>query len=300
MTAIRVFVAAGRHGSFTRAAGALGITQSAVSRHIASLEALAGRTLFARRGPTIALTPAGSQFYEAVKEAVSTIELAAGQLVQGLATHDRLTVRTSMPSFAMSVVVPALGAFMADHFVKVDLVTSLSPPEPREEFDVLITRDLPLPGMECWSLSRETLVCVGSPAMVSEQAGRDPHCWPLIAARSRPDALPVWALARGLSAEQLRVGAVYDHFFLAVAAAAGGAGLLVAPQALVRDALRTGALALADPEPVPSGETYVAYVNAQSHHMQAARAFCRWLKGRLRDGERGQVAGDENGSGAFR
>ncbi len=38
-TAIRAFVAIGRHGNFTRAAAALSITQSAVSRHVATLEA---------------------------------------------------------------------------------------------------------------------------------------------------------------------------------------------------------------------------------------------------------------------
>src|ERR1700748_2544985 len=135
MVAIRVFATAGRYGSFTRAAAALGVTQSGVRRHIATLGALASCTLFERKGPHIAFTPSGSQFYEAVRDAVSTIELATQHLVQGQHVHDRLMVRTSMPSFAMTVIVPALGTFMANHPVQVDLVTSLSPPLPQEEFD---------------------------------------------------------------------------------------------------------------------------------------------------------------------
>lgn len=283
MVAIRVFAAVGRCGNFTRAAATLGITQSAVSRHVATLETLAARALFERKGPNITLTPSGSQFYEAVRDAVSTIELATQQLVQGQYVHDRLMVRTSMPSFAMTVVVPALGAFMEHHSVQVDLITSLSPPQPQEEFDVLITRDLSLPGTESWELIQEELVCVGSPAMVTAHRAQAPHSWPLIAARSRPDAIPVWAVAKDISVDLLHVGAVYDHLFLAVAAAIGGAGLLIVPRIVVRDQLHNGTLVLADDEKVASGATYVAYVNAQSSHVQAAREFCRWLKGVLRD-----------------
>ena len=283
MVAIRVFATVGRHGNFTRAAAALGITQSAVSRHVSTLEAVAARVLFERKGPTVTLTPAGSQFYEAVRDAVATIELATQQLVQGQHVHDRLMVRTSMPSFAMTVVVPALGAFTASHPLQVDLITSLSPPQPQEEFDVLITRDLTLPGTESWELIQEELVCVGSPAMVAIHRAQALHNWPLIASRSRPDAIPVWAVAKDISVDHLHVGAVYDHLFLAVAAAIGSAGLLIAPRIVVEDQLRNGTLALADDEAVASGATYVAYVNAQSRHVQAAREFCRWLKGMLRD-----------------
>lgn len=282
LTAIRAFVTIGRHGNFTRAAAVLGITQSAVSRHVATLEGLADCQLFERKGSTIAFTPTGSQFYEAVKDAVSTIELATKQMAQRGRAHDRLSVRTSMPSFAMTVIVPALGAFTARNPVQVDLITSLSPPQPQDEFDVLITRDLSLPGTESWELIREELVCVGSPSLVEAHRAQAPHRWPMIAARSRPDVIAAWAVAKDISADRLYVGAIYDHLFLAVAAAIGGTGLLVAPRLLVLDQLREGTLVLFDDQKVASGASYTAYVNPQSEHLQVARDFCRWLKGTLR------------------
>jgi LysR family transcriptional regulator, glycine cleavage system transcriptional activator len=283
LVAIRAFTAVGRYGSFTRAAAALGITQSAVSRHVATLEGLAGGPLFTRSGPHISLTPAGSQFYDAVRDAMSTIELATIQLSQGRHTHDRLVVRTSMPSFAMTVVIPALGDFTARHAVGVDLVTSLSSPQPRDEFDVLITRDLSLPDAESWELFHEELVCVAAPAAAKRHAAQSPSLWPLIASRSRPDAIPIWAVAKGLSADALHVCAVYDHLFLAVAAAIGGTGLLVVPRIVVQDQLDNATLVLVDDEPVASGATYAAYVSAYRRHVQAAREFCRWLKRMLRE-----------------
>jgi DNA-binding transcriptional LysR family regulator len=282
LTAIRAFVTIGRHGTFTRAAAALGITQSAVSRHVATLEKAAGIKLFERRGATIALTTAGAQYYDAVKDAVATIELATQQMFQGVNTNDRLMVRTSMPSFAMTVVVPMLGAFMVQSPLRVDLITSLSPPLLQDEFDVLITRDLAIPNTESWELLQEELVCVGAPQLVQKHRTQAPHRWPMIASTSRPDILATWAVAKDISPDRLHVGAMYDHIFLAVAAAIGGTGFLVAPQLLVLDQLRAGTLVLLDEQKIASGATYWAYMNSHTRQIQAGRNFCRWLKGMLR------------------
>lgn len=283
LTAIRAFVTVGRHGNFTRAAAALGITQGAVSRHVAKLESLADCRLFERKGSTIAFTPAGSQLYDAVRDAISTIELATQQMAQRGRSHDRLRVRTSMPSFALTVVVPALGAFTALNPVQVDLITSLSPPQPEDEFDVLITRDLDLPGTESWELLHEELVCVGAPALAQAHRAKTPTRWPMIASRSRPDLIATWAVAKEISPERLHVGAMYDHLFLAVAGAIGGTGFLVVPRLLVLDQLQAGMLVLVDEQQVISGAVYAAYINPQTEHVQTAREFCRWLKGMLRE-----------------
>ena len=54
--ALRAFEAAARHASFTRAAAELAITQSAVSRHIRTLEEHFGCRLFERSGRHLQLT----------------------------------------------------------------------------------------------------------------------------------------------------------------------------------------------------------------------------------------------------
>jgi len=282
LTALRAFVAVGRHGNFTRAASALGVTQSAISRHIATLETFADARLFLRRGPTITITPQGLQLYEAVKDAVSTIELTMQLLAQRGQRHDRLKVRTSMPSFAMTVVIPSLGAYTAKHGVQIDLITSLSPPGPSDDFDVLISRDLSLPGTESWELVREELICVGSPALLASQHAQTQPRWPMVAARSRPDVIATWSIAAGIASDLLHVVATYDHLFLAVTAAVGGTGFLVVPQWLVLDQLQNGSLVMVDDQKIGSGASYVAYVNLHSAHAQSAGEFCRWLKGMMR------------------
>ena len=54
--ALRAFEAAARHSSFTRAAEELSITQSAVSRHIRTLEEHFACRLFHRSGRNLQLT----------------------------------------------------------------------------------------------------------------------------------------------------------------------------------------------------------------------------------------------------
>jgi DNA-binding transcriptional LysR family regulator len=60
-TGLRVLREVAQLGSFSRAARALGYTQSAVSRQAAALEAVAGRPLFERGHDGVNLTPAGAR-----------------------------------------------------------------------------------------------------------------------------------------------------------------------------------------------------------------------------------------------
>ncbi len=70
---IFAFEAAARHGSFTAAAGELGVSQAAVSKQIAALEERLGVALFFRRPRHVELTPAGRQLAASSHTALSSI-----------------------------------------------------------------------------------------------------------------------------------------------------------------------------------------------------------------------------------
>ena len=55
LNALRAFDAVGQHLSFTAGAGALNVSQSAVSRHVISLEELIGQKLLDRSGARLRL-----------------------------------------------------------------------------------------------------------------------------------------------------------------------------------------------------------------------------------------------------
>jgi DNA-binding transcriptional LysR family regulator len=73
---VRAFVAAAESGNFGRAAEQLQLTQQALSKRIARLEADVG-TLFARRPRGVALTARGARFLPAARELLAAADAAA-------------------------------------------------------------------------------------------------------------------------------------------------------------------------------------------------------------------------------
>ncbi|WP_122845823.1 LysR family transcriptional regulator, partial [Pseudomonas viridiflava] len=78
--ALRAFEAAARHSSFTRAGEELSITQSAVSRHIRTLEEHFACRLFQRVGRTLQLTEAARTLLPGVRDGFSALERACNAL----------------------------------------------------------------------------------------------------------------------------------------------------------------------------------------------------------------------------
>ncbi len=73
---ISYVVAASEHGSFRRAAAALGVQESAISRRVRDLEIRLGTALFVRSHSGVTLTLAGKQFVDRGRKALSEIGLA--------------------------------------------------------------------------------------------------------------------------------------------------------------------------------------------------------------------------------
>jgi len=170
LNAVRAFTEAAKHCNFSKAAASLGMTQSGVSRHVANLEQWTQKQLFIRNGGQLTLTDAGRLYHESIREAMATIDLVSRQLkTQGAKTRlPTLAVRTSLPTFSMSVLIPALSTFQAEHQTNIEVLTALSPLEPMDKCDVLITRDLIIQDAEQWHLFSEDLICVGSAKILSE------------------------------------------------------------------------------------------------------------------------------------
>src|SRR6266481_402024 len=73
---LRYFAAVAAHGSFSRAANQLHLTQPALSRQVKSLEDEIGVALIVRGQNTISLTSAGEDFYEEAKDILARVGLA--------------------------------------------------------------------------------------------------------------------------------------------------------------------------------------------------------------------------------
>jgi LysR family glycine cleavage system transcriptional activator len=280
LNAVRAFVTIAREGSVTRAANALGITQSSVSRYLAVLQEYLGTDLVERRGRRSELTQFGRLFANTVSEPLDTVCFTAKRMRRrNRSDANRIVVRTSLSTFAYSFLIPNLQAFSAEmDGVIVDVISSLSPPTSSDNFDILITRDLSvIEPADDWAIYNETLVCVGSPGHVAGKTLSIARSMPLLNITSRPDIMPTWLRAMNLTARDIKSGARYDHNYLALPAVMTGKCLLVAPEIIVGDLVRAGALHVIPGSRAPSGMQYRAYAVDRSDNPEIARAFCRWV-----------------------
>lgn len=94
-------------GSFSRAASALGFTQSAVSQHVAGLERTAGTPLLTRR-PTVAPTPAGREFLRHARQILAH-EQAARAAVARVTGRDEDTPVAAAVTPATEQLLPVAG-----------------------------------------------------------------------------------------------------------------------------------------------------------------------------------------------
>jgi DNA-binding transcriptional LysR family regulator len=74
------FDAVARHGTVMRAAVELNVSQPAISRRIAALEADLGRPLFDRSTRPLAVTKAGAELFDVLRSGLSRLEMTVGRI----------------------------------------------------------------------------------------------------------------------------------------------------------------------------------------------------------------------------
>jgi DNA-binding transcriptional LysR family regulator len=109
---LRGFEAAARHLSFTLAAAELYLTQSAVSRQIATLEARLGVRLFVRRNRGLTLTDDGETLRAAVAKAFREVDDALERIRSPVT---RTLNVTASVAFSALWLVPRLPRFAREH-----------------------------------------------------------------------------------------------------------------------------------------------------------------------------------------
>lgn len=174
MSAVRVFEAAARHQSFTRAAEELGMTQAAVSYQIKILEDRVGAPLFIRLPRQVTLTAKGKKLAPAVTEAFEALRNAFVDVEE--VVQSSLSI-TTLSTFASNWLVPRLGRFRQLHpNIAVQISVSTEMVEfAQSEFDIGIrsgTGDWP--GLETHCLFPNQFIPVCSPELLQGVELREP------------------------------------------------------------------------------------------------------------------------------
>jgi len=143
LNALRAFDAVGQRLSFTAGAQALNVSQSAVSRHVISLEELLGHKLFDRSGQTLVLTAAGKALLPEVSKSFDRLEQTMNAICANPNASRPIRIHIP-PSLLQQVVMPMIQAFHAEHpDIRIDISSSGVTGLPSNETDMAIVFDRP-------------------------------------------------------------------------------------------------------------------------------------------------------------
>ncbi|NBF04929.1 LysR family transcriptional regulator [Pseudomonas sp. Fl5BN2] len=260
--ALRAFEVAARSSSFTRAAEELSLTQSAISRHIRTLESQFGCRLFERHGPRLVLTDAGQRLARELKAGFRIIEdaclpLRSGSAQLRLKAPSTLTMRWLLRALEkLKSDSPELAVQLASVWMDFDHVDFYAEPY---DCAILLGNGHFGTGVEACKLFDEWLIPIGP----AEAADALP--WSLERLRDAPLIHPSadrrdwrrWLQAHGaLDRVRLDRGTVFDTLDQAISAAVAGHGLSIGDLHLVAEDIRRGQVGLPFPSAVASGDGY--------------------------------------------
>jgi LysR family glycine cleavage system transcriptional activator len=282
MTSLIAFEAAARTGSFGGAASRVALTQSAVSRAIATLEESLGVTLFQRDGRRVQLTEVGRAYADQIGVALDQIRRATAGTIEARNAPAPIAIAT-LPSFGMRWLAPRLPRLFARHpDLAVSFSTRVAPFDfARETFDAAIHFGEPdWVGAAAELLIYESMVPVCSPRIAHDKKLRTPadlRQHTLLEQSTRPDAWQEWFQRAGVPAAPLRPRRKFEHFMMLAHAAAAGAGIALLPRFLVEAELADGTLVCpCDIELRSRQAYYIVYPYARTGNPSFAM-FRDWL-----------------------
>jgi DNA-binding transcriptional LysR family regulator len=286
---VEAFLSVALYRNFRRAAAELGVTPSAISQAIRTLEGRLGATLFLRTTRSVGLTEAGERFLARAKPAFEEL-VAAGQIARDLGQRPSGLLRLTAPRAALPILVtPLIASFhRAYPEVEVELVASEELVDlAAEGFDAgvrlgqFIAAD-----MVTVRLTKEfPLIVVASPGYL-KQRGRPKHLQDLrdhacLRLRRTSGAVAPWTFAdRNKAVEVVVAGPLIANDFTTVLSGAmEGMGLAQVPEPIALAALKAGRLERVLDSFAPMAPGMFLYYPSRHQMMPKLRALVDHVKG---------------------
>lgn len=280
LNALRMFDAAARHLSLTRAAQELHVTQAAVSQHIRNLEERLGKPLFRRLPRGLALTDEGQALWPVVAQSFERIEQSLQQVAEPR-PREILNVGV-VGTFAIGWLIPRLSQFQQLHpYIDLRLLTNNNRVDlAGEGLDAAVRF-----GDGAWH---------GTHAQMLLRAPLSPMCPPVLAQQLRePADLARQTLLRSYRTQEwegwfagldqtapLARGAMFDSSLTLAEAAAQGAGVALLPARMFEHMLQQGRLVRPFAHEVDTGAYWLTYLKSRQAS-SALQTFRQWLMTQL-------------------
>lgn len=287
LTWLRSFEAAARLLNFTETAQELGLTQTAVSLHIRSLEARLGSKLFYRQARHLELTELGQAYALTVRQALGDIALSTTRLF-GAETARTLTVRVPVSTAALWLthLLPEFATLHPD--INIRLVSNIwTEPEPRDDVDADVEVRLGQgnwQGVNAIRLSQETIVPVCAAQGPKPQDISALLDGPLIHILGYEDHWARYFAAHGLAYSSGQARFSVDTTVAALQLVAGGAGYATVLTRFAKLSIERGmALAIAGPAMPFAQSHFLIRRQGRGPLRPEVQVFEDWLAARFAD-----------------
>jgi DNA-binding transcriptional LysR family regulator len=276
---LRSFSEAARLGSFSRAAEALNVTQSAVSQQIRQLELQVGTTLFQRVGRQITLTDFGRVYLQLIGAPIAALEEGHTAL-RGMTGRSSIVLRLSR-SFGSQWLAPRMPD-LARRYPDIS-VTCLflnpgdTPAANTGDAIVLSTsRRNQLSEFIVEPLFTTTLCPVVAPGFGPVDIARLAD-YPIIHTLRRYNDWQTWCTAAGVPFVPREHGWSFESSSMSYVAAEHGLGIVMAEREFIGDALAQGRLLPISPITASSEHNFhIAYTRSR-YARPALRKFRTWM-----------------------
>ena len=280
---LRAFSAVTRFGGVSRAAEALHLTQSAVSKQVKELESWVGVALFERSRKRLTPTPAGERYEKAVRTVLAQLEACTLELITsddgGGALH-----LSSLPTFGAKWLIPRLPLFQQAHpqitLHFVPYVHSYDFECPELDCSILFGEGH-WPGAQSHYLTGNDVALIAPRSRVADwpiAALQDVSRYTLLRHVTVPEAWRRWSETHGIEGLNPLAGPQFDQFQTMIRAVMAGMGLALVPRCLVQDEITAGMVR----EPLPqggyqSGMGYWFCYPESRRQLPTLDCFRRWL-----------------------
>lgn len=237
------FDAVARHESLTRAASALCMTVSGVSKQLSGLEQFIGHALLEKVGRGVQLTSTGREYWNRISPGLRMIETATFEARSG-GTGSGVLALASVPTFLTKWLIPRLADFRRLHpGVTFSFSQHLGQGEAHPpEIDAAIRYGQgDWPGVVSDYIAGREFVCiVPTEWSLKEQVPAQVLNQTLLHHEQAPLAWRQWAAQQGLDESHALSGPRFAQYSAIVQAVVSGLGTGLVPQVLVEEELSQG------------------------------------------------------------
>ncbi|NNE81241.1 MAG: LysR family transcriptional regulator [Silicimonas sp.] len=286
---LRAFEAVSRHGSFSGAADELGVSQSAVSQHVKTLEEWLGHPLMNRGARRSAPTRDGARLARAISEGLGRISEVCEDIRDKRRTDNTIVI-SCLPGFAFIWLFPRLLTFdLAHPHLTVSITTDTGTTSfTATEVDIGIRYgNGNNPGFVVEPLMGEDLVPVCAPSLLQGE-----HPLSTVADLAHhtlirdefapftrnPPSWEYWARANDLKLPRPARTRRFGQSNMVIQAAIEGVGVALGRGPLVIDALMSGRLVRPFAETARSQLKYWLVCGEAQSEVEKNRLFIDWIK----------------------